>query len=148
MEFNRILILIDDSAGAIRAARYGYGLARELGAKVALLSVVDAALAEGNVDAGIFPEQEGSKLKLAAEELLHNLRNDYGQGVETEIFAPEGEVKKIVLQMAREWKAKIVVLGSHGRSGLTKLLMGSVAEEVIRHSPVPVFVVPLDKGKG
>jgi len=103
---------------------------------------------QGNVDAGIFPEQEGRTLKSAAEELLHNLRNDYGQGVETEIFAPEGDVKKLVLQMTREWKASFIVLGSHGRSGLTKLLLGSVTEEVIHHSPVPVFVVPLDKGKG
>lgn len=148
MKLNRILVLIDDSPCAIRAARYGYELARELGAKVALLCVVDAALAGGNVDAGIFPEQEAGKLKSAAEELLHNIRNDYGQSVETEIFAPEGNVKETILQMAHEWKANFIVLGSHGRTGLSKLLMGSITEEVIRHSPVPVFVVPLDKGKG
>lgn len=139
--------MVDDSPCSVRAARYGFELARELGAKVALLSVVDAALAEGNVDAGIFPEQEGLKLKQAAEELLHNIRNDYGHGMETEFFAPEGDVKRVVLQMAKEWKAKLLVMGSHGRSGLTKLLMGSVTEEVIRHSPVPVVVVPLPKSR-
>ncbi|MBF9252251.1 universal stress protein [Pontibacter sp. 172403-2] len=143
MKLNRILILIDDSPCAIRAAKYGYELARELQAKVALLSVVDAALAEGNVDAGIFPEQEAGKLKRAAEELLHNIRNDYGQSVETEIFVPEGNVKETILQMAKEWKAKLIVIGSHGRTGFSRLLMGSIAEEVIRHSPVPVFVVPV-----
>jgi nucleotide-binding universal stress UspA family protein len=44
---------------------------------------------------------------------------------------------------AHEWRAALIVLGTHGRSGVTRLLLGSTAEAVLRHAPCPVVVVPM-----
>lgn len=145
MKIDKILIAADDSSSSIRAVKHGYDLAAGLKAKVALLSVINGYEASGNVDAGIFPEQITPELKKDAEELLHQFKNDYGHGIDTEIFVPIGNVKKIILDTAQEWEAKVIVVGTHGRTGLQKLLMGSVAEHIIRHSPIPVFIVPTEK---
>lgn len=144
MTYKRILIIADDSPASLKAARYGYDLALQLHAKVALLGVVDLALAEGNADAGIFPEQAALQLKTDMEEFLHGVKSDYSNGVETEIFAPEGEIKETVLQMANEWDAQLIVAGTHGRKGLNRLLVGSLAEGILRDSKIPMLIVPID----
>ncbi len=144
MNYDRILIVTDDSPSSLKAAKYGYDLAAKLNAKVALIGVIDEALATGNVDAGIFPEQAAHSLKKNMEELMHNIQRDYANGVGTEFFVPEGEVKETVLKMAREWDADLIVAGTHGRKGLNRLLMGSMAEGILRDSKVPVFIVPID----
>lgn len=145
MKYDRILIVVDDSPSSLKAAKYGYDLAAQLKAKVALVGVVDLALAEGNVDAGIFPEEAARDLKKHMEKFLHQVESDYANNVDTEVFAPSGEVKETVLQMAREWDAKLIIAGTHGRKGLNRLLMGSMAEGILRDSKVPVFIVPMDK---
>jgi nucleotide-binding universal stress UspA family protein len=145
MSYKRVLIVTDDSPSALKAAKCGYELAKQLGAKVALMGVVDQALAQGNVDAGLFPEKAAQDLKKAMEEYLHRVKDDYGQGTDTEIFAPEGDVKQMVIQMCREWKADMIIAGTHGRKGLNRLLMGSMAEGILREAKVPVFIVPIAK---
>ena len=54
----------------------------------------------------------------------------------------EGIPHKMILKVATEWEADLIVLGTHGRTGLSHLFMGSVAENVIRHSTKPLFIVP------
>ncbi|KAA8485572.1 nucleotide-binding universal stress UspA family protein [Arcticibacter tournemirensis] len=147
MKYERILIVADDSPSAIKAVKYGFELARQLGAKVkiGLIDALEPAKTEGNVDAGIFPDDAENTAKKDAEKFLHGLAKDYGKGVETEYFAPEGEVHDVVLQMAREWDAHLIVAGTHGRKGLNRLLEGSIAEGILRDSQVPLFIVPMDK---
>ena len=144
MKYDKILLAVDDSPPSIRSAKYGYKLAKDLKAKVALLYVIDIALTYRNMEYGNSPKQELGKLKLAAEDILNNFKNDFGEGVMTEMFTPEGNIKETILQMAQEWGAKIIVAGSHGRTGLMGLLRDSISEYLIRHSPVPVFVVPIE----
>ena len=65
-----------------------------------------------------------------------------GVKVETELFectAPT--VADLIVEQARRWPADMIVMGTHGRRGLTRLLMGSDAEMVLRNSPVPVLMV-------
>jgi nucleotide-binding universal stress UspA family protein len=118
MSYKRVLIVTDDSPSALKAAKCGYELAKQLGAKVALMGVVDQALAQGNVDAGLFPEKAAQDLKKAMQ---------------------------MVIQMCREWKADMIIAGTHGRKGLNRLLMGSMAEGILREAKVPVFIVPIAK---
>ena len=58
---------------------------------------------------------------------------------------PEGFPKKEIVKIAREWEADLIVMGTHGRGGLQHLLVGSVAESVIKHAGVPVMVVSAAK---
>lgn len=145
MKYEKILIVADDSLSSLKAVKYGYDMAVQLKAKVALIGVVDPALAEGNVDAGIFPEQAAHDLKEHMKKFLNQLAKDYANGVDTEIFVPEGEVKETILQMSKELDAKLIVAGTHGRKGINRLLMGSIAEGILRDSIIPVFIVPIDK---
>ena len=61
-----------------------------------------------------------------------------------EKFLEVGKPFKEILYKARHWKADLIVMGTHGRTGLKHLLMGSVAEHVIRNSKCPVFIVPIN----
>jgi nucleotide-binding universal stress UspA family protein len=145
MKYERILIITDDGPSSLKAVKYGYDLAAQLNAKVGLLGVVDETLTEGNPDAGIFPEQVARDLKIQVEQFLHTVKRDYANGIQTEIFTPMGNVKEAVLQTARQWGAQLIVAGTHGRKGISRLLMGSIAEGILRDSPIPVFIVPIDK---
>ena len=57
-------------------------------------------------------------------------------------FAEEGSPYELILKIADEWAADLIIMGTHGRTGLAHLLMGSVAEKVIRHSIKPLFIIP------
>lgn len=145
MSYKRILIVADDSPSSLKAVRYGYDLAKQLDAIVALVSVSDHAMAEGNVDAGVFPEQAAADRKKNIEEFLNGLKRQFAAGIETMIFSPEGDVKETVLGICQQWQGDMIVAGTHGRKGLNRLLMGSMAEGILRDSKVPVLVVPMDK---
>ena len=85
-------------------------------------------------------------LKMQKEEavkFLEEMTKLYDGNHRVEKFAPEGSVKDEVLSAADKWNADIIVIGTHGRTGLSHLLLGSVAEYVVRHAKVPVLVVPL-----
>jgi nucleotide-binding universal stress UspA family protein len=58
-------------------------------------------------------------------------------------FIEEGKPSEKVLKVAEEWGADLIVCGTHGRKGFEHLLMGSVAERLIRHSTIPLLVIPI-----
>ena len=62
-------------------------------------------------------------------------------GVKAETFVGEAEADEAITNLAKEQNADMIVIGSHGRTGLRRLLMGSVAEKVIGFAPCPVLVV-------
>lgn len=141
MAFQRILIAVDSSEYAMQAAKRGLELAHALHAQAALLYVVDTAKAMGNIDAGISPENALIVLKREAEETLGQLARMYN-GSELMKFMPEGHPVEEIIGTAASWNADLIVMGTHGRTGLAHLFAGSVAEQVLRHARIPVMVVP------
>ena len=109
-----------------------------------LLSVIEPDLILGNPDAGIFPDDAEIAAKANTADFLTRMQNDYAQSIETELASPEGDIGPIVLKVIADWHADLVVTGTHGRTGISKLVTGSVAESIIGLSPVPVCVVPAD----
>ena len=142
MEIQRILIAVDGSEYSLNAAKHGLQLARQLDASAALLFVVDTSKALGNVDAGLIAEEELIVLKKEAEQTLDQLNEDYGSEHVDKLMAA-GHPRESILKMADAWEADIIVVGTHGRRGLSRLLEGSVSEYIVRHSKIPVVVVPL-----
>ena len=141
MSFRKILIAVDESAFAARAADVGFDLARSLGAEVAIIHVVDPSVVayapEGGLPAGeivTLAQQDGKRL-LAA----------FGQRAALQPAPLElihvGKTATEIVNAAKEWPADLVVIGSHGRGGVERLLLGSVAEAVMRHAACPVLVV-------
>lgn len=139
--FNKILISVDSSEYSMLAAKKGLELAHQLNAQAALVYVVDTAKAMGNVDAGIMPQEALMVLKREVEQTLDQLAKMYN-GKELMKFMPEGHLTEDILKTAETWEADLIVIGTHGRTGLQHLLMGSVAENIVRHSKIPVMVVP------
>lgn len=82
------------------------------------------------------------KLINEAKEGLEGIRNNARQaGVDTEIFVREGEPYKVIVKLAEQLNAGVIVMGSHGRTGLRRIFMGSVTARVIGHSHCPVLVL-------
>ena len=142
MKTERILIVADDSPPSVKAVKYGFNLAAKLKAKVLLLTVADEALMMGNPDAGVFPDDALIAMKGKAEDFLNRMKEKYADHVDTELMAQAGDVQTVVIDTAVKWKADLIISGTHGRKGLNKLFKGSIAESIIRNSPVPVCVVP------
>jgi nucleotide-binding universal stress UspA family protein len=145
MKTNKILVVADDSDSSVKAIQYGFNLARELNAKVALMYVIESSLTIGNVDAGIFPDDALSILKTKAEDFLTRMKTQYAADINTEFITTIGDIQTSIILKAKEWSADLIVTGTHNRTGLSRLFSGSIAESIIHRSPVPVFVVPLDK---
>jgi nucleotide-binding universal stress UspA family protein len=141
MTYRKILIAVDGSEYCVTAAKKGLELSHQLHAKAALLFVVDTSKALGNVDAGITHEQALIVLKKEAEQTLDQLAAEYN-GADLVKLMPEGHPREEILKAAEVWDADLIVIGTHGRSGLMRLLLGSTAEYIVRHSKIPVMVVP------
>ncbi|MCB0465745.1 MAG: universal stress protein [Aequorivita sp.] len=142
MAYSKILIAVDSSEFSMLAAKKGLELAHQTGAKVALIYVIDESKAVGNVNAGILPQTALLILKKEAEQTLDELAKMYN-GHEILKFMPEGHPAKDIIKTAETWEADLIVMGTHGRTGLAHLFVGSVAEHVIHHSKIPVMIVPL-----
>ena len=69
------------------------------------------------------------------------------KGLSADIRVLKGEASKVITEQATSWGADLIIMGSHGRSGLHRLIMGSVAEDVFRSSDIPVLLVKQDAAK-
>lgn len=141
MAFQKILIAVDGGEYSLTAAKKGLELAHRLEAKTALIFVIDTSKALGNVDAGILPGQALIVLKKEAQHTLDQLEKMYN-GSDLVKLMPEGHPKEEIIKTAEIWEADLIVIGTHGRTGFLHLILGSIAEDVIRHSKIPVMVVP------
>ena len=68
---------------------------------------------------------------------------DDGRDENVQAFVEEGKPYEMILSASGQWEADLIVMGTHGRTGLSYILLGSVAEKVLRHSEKPLLVVPV-----
>lgn len=139
-----VLIPTDFSATADAAARYGCELAAQLGARVTLLHVFSSGVV-ALPDAVYAPtEEELRMLQDAAEaELRAAARHLAGLRAPIACRAVVGAPSDEIIAAAARLRADLIVMGTHGRRGLSHLLLGSVAERVLRTAPCPVLTVRL-----
>jgi len=138
--FRKILVAVDDSAIAAHAAETGVRLARSVGAELGFIHVVDTSEAYAP-ETGVAAADVIAIEVRAGKKLLERLGRR-AEGTPTTVeFAAVGNPALEVARAAKEWPADVIVIGSHGRGGLRRVLMGSVAEGVMRHAPCPVLVV-------
>lgn len=148
LNIKRILVPLDflDMTGAV--VGHGGGLARRFGAAITLLHVVHVpSLAEAGtwLDPAMSPSFEQSLKKQmldTAQKKLGEITNGLSaDGIEADIIVSEGEPITEILRIAEEKKFDLIVMGSHGRTGLSHFLLGSVAERVVRRARCNVFCV-------
>ena len=119
--------------------------AKETGGKLHLIHVApaDIGFAIGNMGFQYFPEVEQNEIK---EELLrlNNIQQRVlSEGLECEHLLKQGVAGDVVLDYAKEKNAAYIVMGSHGRSGIYDVFVGSLTKELTRRSPIPVLVIPI-----
>lgn len=140
-ELKTILVPMDFSPGAVRALKFAASLARRLGSSIVLVHVMDSIYESGRFDSGRLralrvEAHEESRRHLSALAKRHvraqtSVRQHLVKG------APGAKI----IEMASRTGADLIVMGSEGRSGVKRLLVGSVAESVIREACCPVLVV-------
>lgn len=150
MTISRILVATDFSLDADAALAGALALAKTIPASVHLLHVVENPLAAGVWSSEIYTVQiAGLQVNLvrdAEKELKRGVRALGTTGVKITTEVRTGRVAQEIVQCARDREIDLVVVGSHGRTGVARLMMGSVAEHVVRHAPCPVLVTrPLER---
>jgi len=142
----KVLIAIDYDQTAQKVANEGYSLARDMNAEVILLHVISNPVLYYSSYMVLTPVQINSvgDLKAVAQKFLEKMKHDLGdEAIQTII--KEGDTAESILETAKKLKADIIVIGTHSRKWLENILMGSVAENVLRHATLPLFIIPTKK---
>ncbi|HZY36103.1 MAG TPA: universal stress protein [Mucilaginibacter sp.] len=152
MTIQKILIAIDDSRQAEHAAEYGFDIARTFNAAVGLVNIVEPAIITpvagtdpmmGLSTQGVDEMELLDIQKSQSENIVDQTIKKFAGDMPVTHFTDYGSTTDGIVACAKEFGADLIVIGTHNRHGLGRLLMGSVAEHVVRHSHVPVLVVPL-----
>lgn len=138
--FQRILVAIDGSEAAAHALEVASSLAAALAAEIGLVHVIDPKLVGSEV--GIPADQQWALLRRDARTVLDTASAAIPASRRPWEFVREGTPWKEIIESAQEWNADVIVLATHGRSGVRRLVFGSTAEQVIRHATCPVVIVP------
>jgi len=146
-----ILIAVDYDLAAQKIAETGYSIGKALGAHITLLHVVvDAAhyytteyspvMGFTGFSAQNF-ETEIEEIKETASGFLENVK-EHLKDATIDLLVKEGNAAKMIRETAKEIKADMIIMASHGRKGLEKILVGSVSEEVLHHTSIPLLIIP------
>ena len=147
LDIKTVLVSTDFSELGDRAIPYAFRLAKDHGAAVILVHVLEAAPTPNPLYAHYYPiptpEQVKKAESAAMEELRRRVPEEHRRrasaAVDTRVM--HGEPSLEILRIAGEKKASLIVISTHGRTGLQHLALGSVAERVIRRAHCPVLVV-------
>jgi len=141
--YQRILVPVDGSAASNSGLDEAIRLARLAGGRLRLVHVVDDLVLSTGLEfatcdvVGILVDA-GAKILSAAKAKVE------ASGVAVDTFLSETlaeRVSDVVVAQARQWNADLIVIGTHGRRGVRRLLIGSDAEQIVRAAPVPVLLV-------
>ena len=143
--YRRILVPVDGSKTAARGLREAIRLAKNQHASLRLVHVVDKMAIIGIVEAGMDPGPVLARLARSGRALLEQAQRTakkLGVEADTAFYAPVTKrVADAILREAKKWRADLIVMGTHGRRGVPRLVLGSDAEQVVRLAEVPVLLV-------
>jgi nucleotide-binding universal stress UspA family protein len=139
LSWENILLATDGSTCCDNALARALEIAQERKVKLNAVSVVYT-----NDEFYAMGQDTVKELYREADKVLDKVKNWAGDlGVQTELFVRDGEPHQAITDLAAEISASLIIMGSHGRKGLTRLLMGSVTERVIGYADCPVLVCHL-----
>jgi len=153
MAIQKILIAVDDSRYADHAAEFGFEMARLCNAEVGLVNIIEPIIMPAggsdsitgiSTEVSMVDESEMVRIqKEAAENTVRRIQAQYAEDLKITNFTEYGLTADGILKCSAEFGADMIVIGTHSRTGIDRLFMGSIAENVVRHSKVPILVVPL-----
>ncbi len=142
-EYNRILIPTDGSEGSREVIDRGLSLARMLGAKVRILFVVDTSTFRDIPPDELITTLRGH-MEAKGNEILDEIETKgEDMGVDVEKSVVNGPPDEMIIEESKD--SDLIVIGTHGRSGLSRLLVGSTTDRVIRKAKCPVMVMKIEE---
>ena len=146
MAYRRILVPVDGSSTSNAGLREAIALCKGQEASLQLVHVIDYHyLVMTGLEAGAYIEDLMASLSASGKRILKRGQAQAAKaGVKSSgvlLESPAGPAADAIVRQAKKWKADLIVLGTHGRRGVRRMVMGSDAEQVVRNSPVPVMLV-------
>lgn len=139
VEWKNILFATDGSKYSNAAAEKAIAFARSYGGELKVISIVDVPT-EYYAEAPKAVEDLTRKAKGFVDDVKKKAET---YGIKASTFIGEGETYQVITDFAKKENADVIILGSHGRTGIRRLLMGSVTEKVIGYAPCPVLIVKI-----
>lgn len=150
--YQRILVPIDGSPPSNKGLDEAIQLAKSTGAALRLLHVVDVmTFATGFEPYGVYAGDLIAALREGGEKILEQGKTRVqAQGLQVDSVLSDGlkdRVSNTVVEQAKTWGADLIVVGTHGRRGINRWMLGSDAEQIVRMAPVPVLLVRAAEGE-
>lgn len=147
----KILIALDYNPSAQKVAETGHELAKSMGAQTILLHIISDATYYSSLNyspimgfesfSNAIEANSAEGLKKAALDYLDKSKEHLKDNT-IQTIVRSGVFSEAILNAAKELNVDIIVMGTHSRRGLEKILLGSVAENVLRNSSIPLFIIP------
>lgn len=154
----KVLIALDYDPSAQKVAEMGFSMAKALKAEVILLHVVKTSATystpghfpimgyTGYVDVSPTILESAEGLRSASLKYLDHIRQELGDE-KIQTLVEEGDYAETILKSAKQVHADTIVIGSHSQKWLENILMGSVTEQVLQDSSIPLYIIPTKKGQ-
>ena len=148
-KYKKVLFCTDFSENADYAFDFAYGITKRDEGLLYILHVIPENPHQAYADGFITTEDLEKIHKVIEEDIANNYKERYVKkienGVTFEIVTRSGREDEEILEFAKKEKIDLIVMGTHGRTGIEHVFFGSVAEKVLRRSPIPIFVIPSKK---
>jgi nucleotide-binding universal stress UspA family protein len=142
IDVRRILVPVDFSDNTPAILEWAAHLAEEHASALVLLHAYHLPVEFQQLEGAYLPPDFWTSVKSEAEQSLTRLAEDLERrGVQVETAVCEGYAATVIIDEALERNVDLIVIGTHGRSGLKHLLLGSIAERVVQKAPCPVLTV-------
>lgn len=146
---NKVLIAVDISETTTEIVQKGIDFAAKMNASVIIASIIPIYVDYLQSQMALVPTQWDEIYTAQKQYALKELGkikedNDY---VDIQLYVEVGNAKFDIIDKAEKEEASYIVVGTHGRTGLSHMVIGSTAEYIVRHSSVPVLVIPIKKEK-
>jgi len=146
LPWRRILVPLDFSLASLRALQTAGRLASQCGAQLILLHAVEPSPYPTGMDGGILTMPDAEVVRKARAQLPRVARRLVPKAVRVTTLVSQGRAASVIVDAAAAKRIDLIMLATHGHTGLERLLMGSTTEEVVRHAKCPVWVVRKPQG--
>ena len=151
-KYKKVLFCTDFSKNSDCAFDYAFGIAKRDEGVLYILHVIPTNPDHDNLERWL-TKKELDRVKATLREDREKIYDgkylsQIKDKTKVKIITKSGREDKEILKFARKENIDIIVIGTHGRAGIEYLFIGSVAEKIIRHSPIPVFIIPCREKSG
>lgn len=151
MMYNKILLPTDGSKNSEKAIKHALTIAEYEDAEIIILNVVDSVYLTGLPEEDLITksemilEEESKKVTSRVEEIIHELEEEKGSDakeIKLSTRTVEGNAADVILKLSEKEDIDLIVIASSGKHMLDRFLLGSVTEKTVRHTKVPILVIP------